>query len=269
MDLRGASAEAVSALSAELADAVGTDAAKAASVAESLFAAADAVREEPGLRRFAADQAAPVEAKVGLVREAFAKLDGTAVDLVVSAVQRRWTVANDLTTGLEHLAEVATVRSAGDEQGKVADELFAARELVQNNPELRDALADPSRSEADKSALVDTLFGDKVLPASIALIKRALTGAYGTVSAGLAHYRSLAAEVGGEAVATVRVAKPLGDEQLDRLVRALSNRYGRPVHANVVVDPSVIGGIKVAIGDHIIDGTIATRLDDARRRLAG
>ena len=267
MDFRGASAEAVGALTDELRGVAGT--ATAAPTAESPFAAADAVREEPALRRFLTDQAAPAEVKTGLAREVFAKLDGTAVDLVASAVQRRWTHAGDLPDGLAHLAEVATVLSAGEDQGKVADELFAVRELVQANPDLRDALSDPSRSLEDKSGLVDTLFGGKVLPATSALVKRSLTGDHGTVSTALADYRRLAAEVGGETVATVRVATPLDDAQLDRLVSALTRQYGRRVHANVVVDQTVIGGVKIAIGDHIIDGTIATRLDDARRRIAG
>ena len=269
MDFRGASAEAVSTLTGDLTAAVGTDGAAASATAESLYAAADAVRAEPGLRRFAADQSVPAEAKSGLVRDVFAKLDDNALALVDSAVQLRWTSAGDLVRALQHLAEVATVRSAGGSQTQVADELFAVRELVQDNPELRDAFADPSRPTADKAALVDTLLGGKVLPATVTLVKQALTGVHGTVTAALGHYRSLAAEVVGESVATVRVAAPLADGQLDRLVGALSRQYGRPVHANVVVDPSVIGGVKVAIGDHIIDGTIATRLDDARRRIAG
>lgn len=269
MDFRGASAEAVSTLTGELTAAVGTDGAVASAAAESLYAAADAFRGEPGLRRFAADQSVPVEAKAALVRDVFAKLDANALALVVSVVRHRWTSAGDVTRCLQHLAEVATVRSAGDAQSKVADELFTVRELVLDNPGLRDAFADPSRPFADKSALVDTLLAGKALPATVTLVKQAVSGVHGTVTAALGHYRSLAAEVVGESVATVRVAAPLADGQLDRLVGALSRQYGRPVHANVVVDPSVIGGVKVAIGDHIIDGTIATRLDDARRRIAG
>jgi F-type H+-transporting ATPase subunit delta len=269
MDFRGASAEAVNTLLGELTAAVGTDSAKASATAQSLYAAAAAVRDEAGLRRFATDQSIPAEAKAGLVREVFAKLDGGAVALVASAVSVRWTNGRDLVNGLQHLAEVATVRSAGDQQAKVADELFAVRELVHDNPDLRDALSDPGRSGADKSGLVGTLLGGKALPATVTLVAQAITGVHGTVTAALGHYRSLAAEVVGESVATVRVAAPLADGQLERLVGALSRQYGRPVHANVVVDPSVIGGVNVAIGDHIIDGTIATRLDDARRRIAG
>ena len=55
----------------------------------------------------------------------------------------------------------------------------------------------------------------------------------------------------------------------DRLAAALSRSYGRTVHLNVVVDPDVIGGIRVEIGDDVIDGTVASRLDDAGRKLAG
>jgi F-type H+-transporting ATPase subunit delta len=53
------------------------------------------------------------------------------------------------------------------------------------------------------------------------------------------------------------------------LANALERQYGRPVHLNVMIDPGVIGGIRVEIGDDVIDGTVSSRLDDARRQLAG
>jgi F-type H+-transporting ATPase subunit delta len=70
-------------------------------------------------------------------------------------------------------------------------------------------------------------------------------------------------------VATVRVARPLSDADRDRLAGALARTYGKDVHLNVIVDPEVLGGIRVEIGDDVIDGTVASRLDDAGRRLAG
>ncbi len=89
------------------------------------------------------------------------------------------------------------------------------------------------------------------------------------MSAALATYERVAADVNGERVASVTVAKPLADGDRARLVDVLSRQYGRPVHLNVVVDPSVVGGVLVEIGDDVIDGTVAGRLDTARRRLAG
>ena len=65
------------------------------------------------------------------------------------------------------------------------------------------------------------------------------------------------------------MARELGSEDAQRLQDALARQYDRPVHLNVVVDPDVIGGMRVAIGDDVIDGTVASRLDDARRQLAG
>jgi len=57
--------------------------------------------------------------------------------------------------------------------------------------------------------------------------------------------------------------------QRGRLAEALAASYGHQVHLNVVIDPSVLGGISVQIGDELIDGTAASRLADVRRKLAG
>ena len=54
-----------------------------------------------------------------------------------------------------------------------------------------------------------------------------------------------------------------------RLAEALSTQYGRPVHLNIEVEPALLGGLRVEIGDDVIDGTVAARLDNARRKLAG
>jgi F-type H+-transporting ATPase subunit delta len=79
----------------------------------------------------------------------------------------------------------------------------------------------------------------------------------------------VAATVQGEAVATVYVVQPLNDGERDRLAKVLAAQYGREVHLNEIVDPDVIGGIRVEIGDDVFDGTVSSRLDDARRKLAG
>jgi F-type H+-transporting ATPase subunit delta len=85
----------------------------------------------------------------------------------------------------------------------------------------------------------------------------------------LESYQKIAADHRERLVATVRAARDLGDQEQRRLQEALASQYSRPVHLNVVVDPSVLGGMLVSIGDDVIDGTVAGRLDDARRQLAG
>lgn len=262
LSFRAASAEAVAALADQVKG--------SATVADDLFAVATNLRSEGALRRFATDFALTSEVKVGLVSELYdGKVDPATLDLLKDAVSRRWTRSRDLADALEYLGVVAAVRSSGKKADQVVDELFSVRTLVNDDTGLRDALSDRSRSAADKAALVDTLLADKALPATVVLVKQALAGTHRSVAVALEDYEKVAADAHGRDVATVRTARPLGDSEAQRLTAALTEQYGRPVHLNLIVDPDVIGGIKVEIGGDVIDGTISSRLDAARRKLAG
>jgi F-type H+-transporting ATPase subunit delta len=266
--LRGASAEAL----ADLGERLGSPAtlAEAATTGDELFSVSQLLRADAALRRVATDASLPAEARQGLARQIFeGKVGDASLAIVESAFGHRWTSQRDLSDVLERLSEVATARSAGAKADRLTDELFGVGQLVATNPELRDALANPGRSVDDRLALVEAVLGDKVLPATVTLTKQALAGTYGTLTAALEVYRAVVADTVGEGVATVRVAQPLSEAERDRLRTALSRQYGREVHVNEVVEPEVIGGIRVEIGDDVIDGTVAGRLEDARRRLAG
>ena len=267
--MRGASAEALADLLEALGQASGS--ADLAKVGDDLFAVAEVLRTEAGLRRVATDVSTDRDAKSGLVRSLFeGKVEPTSLDLVADAVRRRWTATRDLADALEHLGVVAVVRSAGSSNAdRLADELFAVHRAIEENHDLRGALADPTRSREDKRALVRGLLEGKALPATVTLSEQALSGSYRTVGVALEEYQKVAAEVFDERVAEVRVAQPLAEADRVRLEQALSRQYGREVHLNVVVDPTLIGGMRVAIGDDVIDGTVVARLDHARRKLAG
>lgn len=264
--MRGASAEALAALSEQLNTAIGgTDAAK---LGEDLFGVAAVLRAEPGLRRVATDVSTDANAKSGLVRQIFdGKVDAPALDLIGDAVSRRWTTTRDLADAIEHLGVVSVVKST-NEAGRLSDELFNVRQLVATNPELRDALSDPARSIEDKRALLSGLLEGKALPATVRLASQSLSGSHRNVDVAISEYQKTAASVHGEGVAKVRVARDLSDADRQRLQEALTRQYGREIHLNVVVDPDVIGGLSVEIGDDVIDGTVSGRLDDARRALA-
>jgi F-type H+-transporting ATPase subunit delta len=263
--MRGASADAY-AKAAEVLPATG-DLRK---VGEDLFGTADLLRAEPGLRRVATDVSIPGEAKAGLVRDVLSgKVSDEALEVVATAVAQRWTAARDLGDALEQLGVEAVVRSSADQADRLADELFAVNQLIQGSPELREALSDPARSRADKAGLMSGLLAEKALPATVSLVQQSLSGSHRTVGVALDAYQKVAAEVRDQGVATVRVARPLAEAERERLQTVLSRTYGRTVHLNVVVDPEVIGGIRVEIGDDVIDGTVASRLDDAGRKLAG
>ena len=269
--MRGASAESLETLTEALGAAVegGADPAR---VADDLFAVAEVLVREPSLRRVATDTSVAAEAKSGLVRQLFSnQLDGASLELVAKAAGLRWASTRDLGDALEYLGVIAVVKGA-DKAGHsdaLEDELFGFGRLVVDNPELRDALSDPARSNQDKRALLRALLEGRATSAAIRLAEQSVAGMHRTVSVAIAEYQKVAAHHRNRLVATVRVARELGDGDRQRLEGALSAQYGRPVHLNMLVDPEVIGGMKVEIGDDVIDGTVASRLDDARRRLAG
>jgi F-type H+-transporting ATPase subunit delta len=269
--MRGASAASQATILARLDDVVarGGDGNR---IADDLFGAAQVLATEPGLRRVLTDVSLPPEAKAGLVQQVFGRqLDELSLGLVAEAAGQRWAASRDLGDTLEALGVGAVVRAA-DEAGegdRLEDELFALGQLVTTNPELRDALSDPSRSQGDKRELLRGLLDGKVIAGTLRLAEQATSGFHRTVAVAIEEYQRIAGLQRRRLVALVRVARPLRDSEAERLASTLSSQYDRPVHLNQVVDPGVLGGMRVEIGDDVIDGTVASRLDEARRKLAG
>jgi len=288
--MRGASADSLAALIGELDSSGGfvpkvkewaakvtgraeeDDGSSAERMATDLFGVADVLRREPGLRRTMTDVSLRADAKAGLAREVFGRaLAPESTDLVASAVSRRWAAPRDLGDALEYLGVICVVRAAEQrgEADALEDELFGFERLVSENPDLRDALSDPARSIEDKRALLRGLLENRIGPATLQLAQQAVAGTHRTVALAVEDYQKIVAEHRNVLVATVRVARELSDADAGRLAGALERQYHKSVHLNVVIDPHVIGGMRVEIGDDVIDGTVSGRLDDARRRLAG
>ena len=158
------------------------------------------------------------------------------------------------------LAAAAAASEAG-QLDDVEDELFRFGQLVAANPQLRAALSSPVVPAELKRRLLDTLLEGKVTGTSLRLITQASVHPRGrSLDASLTEFGRLAAEWRQRLIAVVRVAVPLSDSERDRLATALAAAFGHGVHLDVLVDPDVLGGISVRIGDELIDGSVASRL---------
>src|SRR5947209_15705324 len=81
-------------------------------------------------------------------------------------------------------------------------------------------------------------------------------------------FQRLVDDAEGRVRATVTTAIELEPADRDRVARELSRRLEKDVRVTVVVDPRILGGMKLQYGDRLVDATVATRLEQLRRRLA-
>lgn len=243
-------------------------------LAGDLAAVTELLDREVGLRRVLTDPSRPGGDKAELAgRLLGGRVGGETVDLVSGMVRTRWSASRDLVDAVEELADTADLLSAerAGALDTVEDELFRISRIVASSPELRAALGVRDTGEAAraaKSALVHRLLGERTHPVTERLVTRLTERPRGrSLDAGLEGLSSLAAELRHRSVAVVTTAVPLSDRQQRRLGDALARLYGRQIRLNLDVDPRVLGGILVRIGDEVIQGTVAGRLDEVDRRL--
>ncbi|MFJ8197274.1 F0F1 ATP synthase subunit delta [Streptomyces sp. NPDC096152] len=270
--MNGASREALAAARERLDALTDSTSVDAARLADELAAVTALLDREPGLRRVLTDPAQPGEAKAELVQRLLGgQVGGTTVDLVAGMVRSRWSQPRDLVDALEELADTADL-TAAQRTGAlddVEDELFRFGRIVSSSTELRAALTDRAASTSAKTALLHRLLGGRAAVTTERLVTRLVTAPRGrSLEAGLESLSKLAAERRDRMVAVVTSAVPLSDTQKRRLGAALAKLYGRQMHLNLDVDPEVLGGIKVQVGDEVINGSLADRLDEAARRMA-
>jgi len=271
--MSGASREARAAARERLTALTDSTSVDATALADELAQVTALLEREVALRRVLTDPSQEGERKAALVARVLGgQLSGEAVDLVSGLVRSRWSAPRDLVDVLEELADSADLIGA-EQQGvleETEDELFRFSRTVTGSPELRAALSSQTAAVSAKTELVHRLLGGRAKPATERLVTRLVTQARGrSLVAGLDGLSKLAAERRNRSVAVVTSAVPLTDRQKSRLEAALAKIYGRQVHLNLDVDPEVLGGMTVRIGDEVINGSIADRLEEAQRRLAG
>lgn len=240
-------------------------------VAEQLDSVADLLGREGELRRTLADASRTAEDREGLADRLIGRqVTSTTADIVKTAVSSSWSRPEDLVTGLRTVAREALLVSAerDDRLDAVEDELFRLGRIVGGSPDLERLLADPAADAEGKQRVLDQLLADRAEPVTRKLAAQLVAHPVGRgVAQGLERLAELAAERRERSVATVRSPIALSDQQQQRLADALTRIYRRDITLHLEVDPGIVGGLVIQVGDEVIDGSVAGRLDELGRRL--
>lgn len=239
--------------------------------ATDLFAIADAIDSSAQLRRTLTDPAIGTGVRQGIAARLFqGKVDPTALNVLTQSLAQPWPSGRALAAALDRqgVRAVLILGQQANRLDEIEGALFRFGRIVDADRPLRAALSDSSTPVAKRQQLVRDLLTGKVPAEVVTLAERAVAARHRTFDLTVEQYLSVSAALRRRTVATVRVARPLSPEQEARLAGALTRQVGRAVNVMVVVDPALIGGVKVELGDELIDGSVAGRLQDADRQLA-
>ena len=151
---------------------------------------------------------------------------------------------------------------------RVEQELFGLSHVLETNEELRRTLTDAAIPPERRQAIVEDLLGSRFLPLTASLVSFVVsTGRARELPAIIERLVERSAAERQHALAEVRSAIPLTDDQKERLAKALSENLGQQVEVKVIVDPAVMGGLVARVGDIVIDGTVRHRLDQLKEAI--
>jgi F-type H+-transporting ATPase subunit delta len=152
---------------------------------------------------------------------------------------------------------------------RVEDELFRFARIVESAPELRSAMSDPSRTAADRKAVAAALLEGRAHPSTVRLVRASLDVHSRDLVQLLDWLVERAAEARGWRVARVHTAREIDEAERTELVEALRTLTGVPVEIQVSVDPELLGGVRVEVGDLLVDATARHRLERMQEHLLG
>lgn len=245
-------------------------------LAEELFGVLDTLDSSAGLRRALTDTSRPGKDKEALVHRLIGgKVSADAESVVSSLASSRWARPRDIGDAIETLAATVAVAVAERDAGGLGglegleNDLFAFNQVVGGSHDLQRALDEPQASAEAKSTLALKLVPGAGEPART-LIRQAASNPRGLKTTALVErFVELVAERQERWIAYITVSRPLSQQQFDRLQSGLDRLYGRSLKITVDIDRQLVGGVRVKVGDEVIDASVLTRLGELRRQLAG
>ena len=242
-----------------------------ATLSDELFHIWSSLDSSIGLRRALTDPARDAASKSELIANLFGKvLSAKALEIFSKAVSLRWSNPAQLADAIEQIAveAEAAVANIDDKLDLVLSEIFNFSKIILENPELRLALINRADSVERKQELLKSIFGQKFTSSSQRLLLKSVEGRGNRgIEKSISAYSNALTARRNRVNAHIKSSIALSDGQAKKLADSLTKKIGQPVHLNIEIDPSVLGGISIRFGDEVIDGTISNRLAEASRAL--
>jgi ATP synthase F0 subunit b len=255
----------------DVADGLNSD--QLSAMAKDLTAVAKLLFRETILTRHLADPADDPSPKIRLLETVLAgQIGDPALEVCKAAVSGRWSADVDLVDAIEHVSLLALlVRAQRDGVvDDVEEQLFRFGRILDAQPRLTTLLSDYTAPAAGRVKLLnDVLEGSSgVHPVTAQLLSQTVELLHGQrADEAVTELAELAVSRRGEVVAHVVAAAELSDAQQRRLTEVLTRIYGHPVSVQLQISPAVLGGLNIAVGDEVIDGTLSSGLAAAETQL--
>jgi ATP synthase F0 subunit b/ATP synthase F1 delta subunit len=195
------------------------------------------------------------------------------LDVLRTAVSERWSANSDLVDAIEHVSRQALLEVAerDDQVDEVEDQLFRFSRILDAQPRLAILLGDYAVPVEGRVGLLRNVLdaaSSGVNPIAVALLSQTVELLRGQpAEEAVLFLAEVAVARRGEVVAQVSAAAELSAAQATRLTEVLSRIYGHPVTVQLQIDAALLGGLLIAVGDEVIDGTLSSRLIAAEAQL--
>jgi len=219
----------------------------------------------------AAEDAAP-RARL-IERLVSGKVSDATLDVLRTAVSERWSANSDLVDAIEHVSRQALLEVAerDDQVDEVEDQLFRFSRILDAQPRLGILLGDYAVPVEGRVGLLRNVLdaaSSGVNSIAVALLSQTVELLRGQpAEEAVVFLAEVAVARRGEVVAQVSAAAELTAAQATRLTGVLSRIYGHPVTVQLQIDAALLGGLLIAVGDEVIDGTLSSRLIAAKAQL--
>ena len=241
-------------------------------IGNELFTITKVLDDSIQLERALTDPSRPVADKVAVLKELLGdNAHPMTMEIMTDLVSRRWSRARDIANAVEDFGVDAMMyyADATDATLQVSIELSERHPALLTLPVVRAKLYDYQATSEARVKLFREVFSGKTLnKVTMRLAEHA--------TCNLRRRRYLEtiqwlinkfSRHMGESMVTVTTATPLKKEQIKRLVEVYSAKVGRQVHINSVVDPTVLGGMRIQVGDEVTDNTVVAQLQNLHRKV--